>query len=708
MKNMKDENPAENRGIKKQLDDFNNKFGGKNFFYFRSIILVVAARLITLNGYMYDRKENYSIGRPSEKTYFALSSTRYEDRAATLELRQRAAARIVDVMVQDEKIAAEVSRRLGILESGGLKELFNAPLLEIFNKQNAAAQKTIIDTALQIGRKTVDESEDRERQTSLIWKYLKETNLPQSQRNIVFQMLDVILNPSLQSDGELVSKLRDDVAAQIPSVVKEIRAGAVLVQKGQLVTPALARLLASQGYPDAAFPWKHLIFVLVVIFLWSFWPIWVSGRMKEKLDEREWLYIAVILSFVWVLEVFFNRIGGYSMAVIGLAGWISLTIPPSLSYHIIFGGGVISVMIAFGSNPAFVCLGSILSAVAAAGGNFMFINAPAHRYTIWRNIFILGLSLGAASVCLHWGLGLYFNYNILLSAVVYSAVWSTLVLAIMPIWERLFDILSHMRLLELSHSSQPLMKRLQMEAPGTYSHVQIVAELAGTAAERLNMNALLVRAGALYHDVGKLKNPQFFTENQFGGENITEKMLPTYASRILISHVKDGLEIAKESIPRSLHRFIAEHHGDTVQWHFFDKAKDLGMDVTEKDFKYSGPKPQSRETALLMFADSVEAASRSHKGGFADDEELKKFIKKILAKKINEEQFDEANITMRELNIIISVFVKVLNSTFHSRNVKDVENVMKEAKLKNGKAEAADSPKPLPETLSENEVKEEK
>ena len=228
--------------FKELLGRFSYKPENRQYIIFRAILLCVAALLVGFNWYLFERRENYQIGLPAQKTYFALTSARYEDKAATLELRQRATSRIIAVMVQDEKIASEVSRRIELLKEGRLTELFNAPLLNIYNKQSAASQKAISEAVASIGPKVLNESTDREQQTSLIWKYLKQTALTQSERNVAFQMLDVIMNPSLQSDSEMLMKLKDDVAAQIPAVIKEIRPGSVLVQKGEVVTPSTARL----------------------------------------------------------------------------------------------------------------------------------------------------------------------------------------------------------------------------------------------------------------------------------------------------------------------------------------------------------------------------------------------------------------------------------------------------------------------------------
>lgn len=661
------------------------KASNKQYIAFRVILLAVASVLVAGNWFAFDRLENYRIGYPSAKTYFALTSSRFEDRAATLELRQRAASRIIDVMVRDEKIASEVTKKLELLNSGDYTKVLENPLLELFSGLPKLTQSNIINTVVDVAERIRNKSQDREEQTAFIWKELSSVRLNQSDKNVAFQILDKVLNPSLNSDSEMASRLREDVAVQIPPVVREIRPGEVLVQKGQVVTPSLAKLLGSQGYPDSRFPFKQLIFILGTIILWSFWPVWIEKGLKEKLSLRQWVYISVILSTAWSLELMFARTGGYSMAVLGMTGWLCLTIPVSLSYHIVLGGGIISVMIAFGTNPGIVALGCILATFSAGIGRILFIDPPNHRVTIWRNLFFLGLCLGAVSMGVHWGLGLFYTYQLPMLSIVFSLFWSTLVIALLPIWENLFDVISPLRLLELSHPSQPLLKRLQIEAPGTYHHTLMVGTLAEAAADRLMMNGLLVKAGAYYHDIGKLKNPRYFVENQMGKGNVHDELSPSLSGLILISHVRDGLEIAEETkLPKVLRRFIAEHHGTTVQKYFFEKARALDESTTEEQFRYPGPSPQSRETALVMLADSVEAAVKAKNRSFENIRDLRLLVQNVIKQKLDSGQFRDVDFTVREMAVIESSFIDILRSTYHSREVKDISESVKQALEKKG------------------------
>lgn len=664
---------------------FTLKEENRRYTLFRAILIVTAFVLITLNWYTTDRKNNYVVNHPSERTYYALTTSKFEDREATIELRQKAASRIVNVMVQNEKVSSEVNYRLDRLIARQYNEVLTTKLVRLLDRLSSTKRDLIVNVAVKIGKEVKNEAQNLDEQNRLVWQKLSKTELRQSDKNIVFQLLNNVLNPSLCSDVEMTEKIRGDVAADIPPVVREIQVGSVLVQKGQVITPALAKLLEAQGYPDASFPIKQMVVVLLVIFVWSFWPIWIEKGLRDKLSEREWIYIAVVTAFVWMLETGFARLDIYSLAVIGLTGWLCLTLPISLSFHVIIGGGMIGAMIAYGATPWIIALGSVLSVFAACIGRVLFIYPPTHRMAIWKNLFGLGFCLCFIMLFMHWGLGLHINTRLVTGTLLFSAAWGAAVIALLPMWENLFDVISPLRLLELSHPSQPLIKRLQMEAPGTYHHSLMVGTLAESAADALKMNGLLVKAGAYYHDIGKLKNPMYFVENQIDKENLHDNLSPNLSALVLISHVKDGLEIAEDmKLPKTLRRFISEHHGTMVQKYFYNKAKLLEENVSEEQFRYPGPRPQSRETALVMMADSVEAASKARGKSFDSVKEIKLLVHDVIQQKIDAGQLDDIDFTFRELDVIKNCFQEILRTTYYSREVKKLTEFMKDKDTNNG------------------------
>ena len=242
-----------------------------------------------------------------------------------------------------------------------------------------------------------------------------------------------------------------------------------------------------------------------------------------------------------------------------------------------------------------------------------------------------------------------------------------LTIGLLPIFESVFDVSTDITLLELSDLNRPLLKRLALEAPGTYHHSIIVANLCEAAAKAIGANVPLARVGAYYHDIGKIEKPEYFVENQTGARNKHEKLVPSMSALILESHVKEGAEMAREAnLPVSVVDFIQEHHGTTLMSYFYNKALEKGATQDLMDeYRYPGPKPRSKETAILMLADAVEAASRT-----LDDPKpsrIKSLIKKIVDSKLHAGELADSDLTFRELSAIQQSFLPVLISVFHPR-----------------------------------------
>lgn len=234
------------------------------------------------------------------------------------------------------------------------------------------------------------------------------------------------------------------------------------------------------------------------------------------------------------------------------------------------------------------------------------------------------------------------------------------------IYEKVFGLVSDVSLLELSDTNSKLLKELSNKAPGTFNHSLQVANLAEAAANKIGANAMLVRVGALYHDIGKMNNPTYFSENQITNVNPHDEISPSESAKIIIDHVINGIELArKNKLPDRVIDFIRSHHGTTLVYYFYKLQKDLEIDVDEANFRYPGPLPFSKETAILMMADSVEAASKSLKDPtFLIIDE---FVDKIIAGQMNANQFLNANITFKEIEMIKKVFKQKLTNIYHLR-----------------------------------------
>lgn len=243
---------------------------------------------------------------------------------------------------------------------------------------------------------------------------------------------------------------------------------------------------------------------------------------------------------------------------------------------------------------------------------------------------------------------------------------SIFTMGLLPYLENIFGITTSIKLLELANPNQPLLKKLLTEAPGTYHHCIMVGNLGEAAAEAIGANGLEVRLGAYYHDIGKLKRPYFFSENQFSGNNPHDNITPQLSTLIITSHVKDGVEMAKAAkLPPVIIQMIAQHHGDSLVSFFYYKAKEQDPEVKERDFRYEQSKPQTKEAAILMMADTVEAAVRSKKN--ATPGQIEGFIRTLIKGKLNDGQFDECELTFRDLDQIATAFARVINGIYHKR-----------------------------------------
>lgn len=297
------------------------------------------------------------------------------------------------------------------------------------------------------------------------------------------------------------------------------------------------------------------------------------------------------------------------------------------------------------------------------------VKEVAHRYRFYRPMLYISFA---------YVVFIYFSESLKLSPSgailslcgygLFNGFISTiLTIGLLPIFESVFDVTTDITLLELSDLNHPLLKRLSLEAPGTYHHSIIVGNLAETGAKAIGANTLLARVGAYYHDIGKVEKPEYFVENQMGAKSKHEKLTPSMSALILESHVKEGVEMAEEvNLPQAVIDFIRQHHGTTVMSYFYNKALEQGAGQDLKDeYRYPGPKPHSKETAIVMLADAVEAASRVLED--PKPSRIKSLIKKIIDSKLAAGELSDSNLTFKELSAIQQAFLPVLISVFHPR-----------------------------------------
>ena len=265
-----------------------------------------------------------------------------------------------------------------------------------------------------------------------------------------------------------------------------------------------------------------------------------------------------------------------------------------------------------------------------------------------------------------------YNYDlklmtiILTFSIISGFLTGMICLGIMPYFENAFSILTDIKLLEIGDYSSPLLKRLLLEAPGTFYHSVMVGALAEQAAEAIGANPILARVGAYYHDIGKLKRPIYFVENQGGLSNLHDELKPSLSSLILTSHPRDGYILGKQyGLPQEVLDIIIQHHGTTMVQYFYYKAVETGENISETDFRYAGPRPQTKESAIVMLADTVEAAVRASTD--KSKEGIENTIRYLIKYKIDDNQLYECEINLKDIETLVQAFLKVLKAAYHER-----------------------------------------
>jgi putative nucleotidyltransferase with HDIG domain len=383
--------------------------------------------------------------------------------------------------------------------------------------------------------------------------------------------------------------------------------------------------------------------------------------------------LAVIRFSLFLIPKIFEGNGDALLLVPEYA--IPLSVGATLA-AVLFGQGQSFLITLFVSTYFGIVLGfnHYFFLFAMLGGIAGGINARTIRYR-WEFFRIIPGTLIVYGVCiLLWQIIgfkptlLSLLQNVGLAAVnVGASLFLTMALA--PVFEHFFDITTDMSLIELSDMNHPILKRLSIEGAGTYNHSVLVGNLAESAALRIGANPLLARVASYYHDIGKIPKADYFVENVLSIDRQRHsKLSPNMSALIILAHVKDGLELARTyGLPKVIHEVIAQHHGTSRVSFFYEKAleKDPHKQVQEQDFRYAGPVPQTRETAIIMLADSVEAASRSL--GTSSPKLLRELVKKIIRDKFMAGQLDQCDLTLRDLDGIVDGFMPILQGMFHSR-----------------------------------------
>jgi len=492
-------------------------------------------------------------------------------------------------------------------------------------------------------------------------------NLPMPQIKAATEIGGVFIEPNYYYDAEQTQKLRNEAIAKVrPYTVKKVE-GEIIVREGEIVTEEQVKILTELGLLKKRIEVNKIasiaLLVLGMIFVMA---IYIYKFQKEVFENAHFLLLlAILLIFVTLVAKIITPFFSSYLIPVAAAAMIAT---------ILLGNrmGVIIVLTSSLATSQIVGNSSQYLAVAILSGLFAvyLVSNISHRGDLTR----AGIWLSLALVYLCFAVGLVFDFNIVgvlknmgwgLASGISSAI---LTIGALPFFEAGFHITTDIKLLELANSSQLLLRELMVNAPGTYNHSVMVGNLAEAAAEEVKASPLLARAGSYYHDIGKLKRPFFFVENQIGGENPHDRTNPSLSYLIISAHVKDGVEMAKKHrLPNEVIKIINQHHGTGLISYFYHRAKEAKSkhEVLETQFRYSGEKPETKEAAIIMLADSIEAAARTISK--LSPSRLEQLVKKIIQDKLDDGQLDKSNLTLSDLEKIARAFSQMLSSIYHSR-----------------------------------------
>lgn len=496
--------------------------------------------------------------------------------------------------------------------------------------------------------------------------------VPLTSQNLGTRILTQILEPNLVQDPEETKRLAAQAAEGVEEVVVPgVRRGDVIVKVGENITEDQLVLLdhfkKSQREPN----WRGLgqlgLLVLGEVGLFLLLERYLGLRLRRR--DRV-LVTLLVLSVPLLILV--PELATGSLAAVGLL--LGCFYGPVLGTVTI---GLIALTLPFGISG----LAVTVFAPHVTGG--LVAAALAGRMRSREELALTGIGVGLIQGGVHLILNLALSsaagslwYTLLLSAGYYALLglaWCTLAIGLSPYLERLFDLVPPIRLAELANPNRPLLQRLACETPGTFQHTLLVATLAEAAARAVNGNVELIRTGTLYHDIGKMHDPQGFIENQMGGPNKHDLLNdPWKSAEIIKKHVSEGTVMARRhQLPKAVRAFIPEHQGTMLISYFYHQAQQLAAQdperyqVNEADFRYDGPRPQSRETGIVMLADSCEAALRSLKDATPD--EALTMVRKIIRARIQDEQLVDSGLSRDDLLTIAKVFVQIWQQFHHQR-----------------------------------------
>lgn len=523
-------------------------------------------------------------------------------------------------------------------------------------------ENLIIDLVNQMMGRGIKE-EDLEYEKENLKETFDSLNLSEERKSLGLSLIYETIQPNETIDSIETERIRKEAVDKVKPVM--VKQNDLIVQKGDRITEHKLSLIKASGllkednktYLKTYFGMGLLLFISIFFFVY-----YIYLFNYDILGNKTIILLLLVMILTIIISHGFSVISTFLIPISAGSLLISILIEPKLALvsHI-FLVTFLGFNLSLDSNIIFMlilsgCIGVLTS------------TRQNQRYSVLLN----GLYIGIVNILVITSFGIIqdlgFKEMMIKNffGLINGILSGIIALGSLPLWENAFSILTPLRLLELSNPNQPLLRQLIMEAPGTYHHSLMVGNLSEAAAEVIGADPLLARVGSFYHDIGKIKRPYYFAENQFGMENPHDKLAPIQSANIIINHTLDGIQMAKSNkLPKEIIDIIEQHHGDTLVAYFYHKEKEKGKVVREEDFRYKGKRPQSKESALVMLADSTEAAVRSLKN--PTKESIGDMASKVVKGKLDDGQLDECDLTRKNITNIIEIFTNALIGVYHDR-----------------------------------------
>ena len=664
------------------------------------LLLFVLLLTLVFASTVLPQRLDVSVGEPAPENIKA--PTEFVDRPTTERRREEAMAEVSEVYEQDPEVSREALAEMESLFATirAARQMIDEEEVEadaispesrrllarrLRNVIDFELQEDQVDTLILGPEEVIDDAEDlTDNLLSFIFaqgvkpdnvdnfreqfrENLGRSELPQPLIDLLKDTGAPLIEPNMFLDEAETEARREEAAEAVDPEI--ILPGQVIVPDGQIITPddmirlRDAGVLAENGVWRiylGAFFFSLILLAILAAYTYRLHPDVFASESQLVLLGMLVLGTLFISRLALIVSPYLAPVGvGALLIAVLLNGNLAVLagLLLALSMAVIMGGDLPPFLVAFASTT--------VAAIAAtrikdrndfmrAGFMVSLVNVAIlfayHEYvggasfmdpTLWRDVM--------------WSAG-----NGLLTAV--------LAIGSLPFLEGLFGMMTPIKLVELASPTQPLLRRLLEEAPGTYHHSILVANMVEPAVEAIGGDSLLARVGAYYHDVGKIRRPYLFIENQFGGENPHDKLSPNLSALIIISHVRDGVELAREEdLPEAIIDFIATHHGNMLCSYFYSRSREQNEseDVDPSTFRYPGPRPRTKEGAVLMLADAAEASARALSRPSPD--RLRALVRSIIHERLEDGQLDKCDLTFSDLDRIADVFSQVLGGAFHRR-----------------------------------------